>query len=59
MGYFPRTPITKNLPRYALTLGIVLLAFLLRFALVQGLGLDMPTYITFYPAVITDRKSVV
>ncbi len=53
MGYFPRTPITKNLPRYALTLGIVLLAFLLRFALVQGLGLDMPTYITFYPAVIT------
>jgi HD-GYP domain-containing protein (c-di-GMP phosphodiesterase class II)/PAS domain-containing protein/putative methionine-R-sulfoxide reductase with GAF domain len=33
-------------------LGITLLAFLLRFALVQGLGLVMPTFITFYPAVI-------
>ncbi len=53
MGYFPRTRIAKFLPRYALALGIVSLAFLFRFALVQGLGLDMPTYITFYPAVIT------
>jgi PAS domain S-box-containing protein len=35
-----------------MALAVVLVSFLLRFALVQGLGLEMPTFITFYPAII-------
>ena len=38
--------------RYGMTLVIVAASFLLRFALVRGLGLAMPTFITFFPAVM-------
>ena len=38
--------------RYAITLVIVVASFGLRYFLVQYLGLEMPTYITFFPAVM-------
>ncbi len=38
--------------RYALAILVVVASFLLRWALVQGLGLAMPTFITFYPGVM-------
>jgi signal transduction histidine kinase/CheY-like chemotaxis protein len=42
----------KPLTRYALAAVTIAASFLLRYALVQGLGLEMPLFITFYPAVI-------
>ena len=52
MRNFPWAQFNNPLSRYALALAIVLLAFLFRFGLVQGLGLSMPTFVTFYPAII-------
>jgi signal transduction histidine kinase len=37
---------------YALAVVVVVCSFLLRYALVQGLGLVMPLFITFYPGVM-------
>jgi signal transduction histidine kinase len=42
----------KPFARYAMAVVTVAAALLLRYALVQGLGLTMPTFITFYPAII-------
>lgn len=47
-----KSVLDRPFARYALTVLVIVAAFLLRFALVQGLGLEMPLYITFYPAVI-------
>jgi PAS domain S-box-containing protein len=38
--------------RYALAVVVVAASFLLRWILVQGFGLAMPTFITFYPGVM-------
>src|ERR1035438_8127118 len=38
--------------RYAVAVAVAAASFLLRYILVQGLGLEMPTFITFYPAVV-------
>jgi hypothetical protein len=38
--------------RYAMAVVVVAASFLLRYFLVQGLGLTMPTFITFFPAII-------
>jgi signal transduction histidine kinase/CheY-like chemotaxis protein len=38
--------------RYAMAIVVVAAAFLLRYYLVQGLGLAMPPFITFFPAII-------
>jgi PAS domain S-box-containing protein len=38
--------------RYALAVVVVAASFLLRYFLVQGLGLAMPPFITFFPAII-------
>jgi PAS domain S-box-containing protein len=42
----------KPLARYALAVVVVAASFLLRSFLVQGLGLAMPPFITFFPAII-------
>jgi hypothetical protein len=47
-----RSAFERPFAGYALAVVAVIASFLLRYALVQGLGLEMPTYITFYPAVI-------
>ena len=47
-----RSAIERPFLRYAITIVAVAVSFLLRYALVQGLGLEMPTFITFFPAVM-------
>ena len=47
-----KTVLDRPFVRYAMTLVVVAASYLLRYALVQGLGLDMPIFITFYPAVM-------
>jgi diguanylate cyclase (GGDEF)-like protein/PAS domain S-box-containing protein len=42
----------KRFSRYTSTLAIVAASFLLRMLLVQGCGLTLPTFITFYPAIM-------
>jgi signal transduction histidine kinase/CheY-like chemotaxis protein len=42
----------KPLARYALAIVVVAASLLLRYALVRGLGLTMPPFITFFPAII-------
>jgi PAS domain-containing protein len=44
--------IDKPFARYALAVVAVAAALLLRYALVQGLGLALPPFATFYPAII-------
>jgi len=46
------TPSSFSAPAdYAIAGATVEVAFLLRYAMVQGLGLELPTFLTFYPAV--------
>jgi len=42
----------KPFARYAMAVLAVAAAFLLRHGLVQGLRLELPSFLTFYPAVI-------
>jgi len=41
----------KPLVRYGMAAAVVILAYLLRFGMVHGLGLGLPPFLTFYPAV--------
>jgi PAS domain-containing protein len=52
MGHFPWARLTKPLTRYALALGIVFLAFFLRYGLIQGLGMHVPTFTILCPAIV-------
>lgn len=47
VGWFDRTWI-----RYGITIGVVAIAFLLRLVLTGWVGPGLPTYVTFYPAVM-------
>ncbi len=47
VDWFDRTWI-----RYGITIGVVAIAFLLRLVLTRWVGPGLPTYVTFYPAVI-------
>jgi hypothetical protein len=47
-----RAALDKPFARYALAIVVVAASILLRYFLVQGLGLAMPTFITFFPAII-------
>jgi len=47
VGLFDRTWI-----RYGFTIGVVAVAFLLRLVLTKWVGPDLPTFVTFYPAVM-------
>ena len=38
--------------RYAMAVAVVIASFLLRYSLVQFLGLELPLFITFYPAIM-------
>ena len=47
VGWFDRTWI-----RYGFTIGVVVVAFLLRLVLTKWVGPGLPTFVTFYPAVM-------
>jgi K+-sensing histidine kinase KdpD len=47
-----RAVLDRPFARYAMAVLAVAAALLLWYALVHGLGLIMPTFITFYPAII-------
>ncbi len=47
VGWFNRTWI-----RYGFTIGVVAIAFLFRLVLTKWVGPDLPTFVTFYPAVV-------
>jgi len=47
VGWFDRTWI-----RYGITIGVVAVAFLLRLVLTKWVGPGLPTYVTFFPAVM-------
>ena len=47
VGWFDRTWI-----RYGFTIGVVAVAFLLRLVLTKWVGPGLPTFVTFYPAVM-------
>jgi PAS domain S-box-containing protein len=52
MPNISKVVLDKPLARYALAVVVVAASFLLRWVLVQGFGLAMPTFITFYPGVM-------
>ena len=52
MSETPRSALLRSAAPYAMATLVVAASFLLRLALVHGLGLQMPTFITFYPAIM-------
>src|SRR5271157_641497 len=52
MPDYSRSVFDRPIARYAMAVLVVVAAFLLRWLLVQGFGLEMPTFITFYPAIM-------
>ena len=47
-----KAALDKPSARYVMAVVVVAAAFLLRYVLVRGLGLAMPPFITFFPAII-------
>jgi HD-GYP domain-containing protein (c-di-GMP phosphodiesterase class II)/PAS domain-containing protein len=47
-----RAALEKPLMHYLIALGIVIVAYWLRYGVVRGLGIVLPPYFTFYPAIM-------
>jgi PAS domain S-box-containing protein len=52
MSYFARAVPDRPFARYAIAVAAVAASFVVRYGLVQGLGLDMPPFITYFPAIM-------
>jgi PAS domain S-box-containing protein len=46
-----KSVLVRNIARYAMAAGIVAASYLLRFSMERALGVQLPTFLTFYPAV--------
>ena len=52
MGHNSKARLTESLARYALALGIVALAFVLRYGLSEGLDMRLPAFTILFPAIL-------
>ena len=52
MSDVPKAALTRPTVRYAMAIGVVVAAFLLRLIVTQYLGIELPPFITLFPAVM-------